>query len=962
MVEAPRLIGRQDEQSILREAVAALGEGRGGLFLISGEAGSGKTALVESVLSATSILVLRGGTSSNGVPYGPLRAALLDYFSLFPDEGSRDVEAAASGLGIVVPAKNPDSPDEGDWDLGSAIRQSFERIARQHPMVLFLDDLQWADAATLTLLAAWAEGLRKLSLLVVGAYRREDLPRQHPLRSMESRLRSLTGRQGLLRLGPLHPEESGLLVRRILGDGVSPAVIAVIQDRARNLPFFLQELAESLAASNSGASRASEVIPEAVRDAVLQRVAQLSRAARDAAELVAAGSAVPLDVLSELADEAGLEECFEFGILVELPQQRCKPAHATFRHAIVGEALYSAIPWTHRRRHHAALASALEARGEAPSIVANHWDKANEPGRARPLLLAAAEDACRVHAYRDAKKAIERALELWPPREDGPARLQALNRLGECAERCGEIAEALIAWEEVAAASRAGADYEELARIDRRLAGAYEVANDWPRAVGARLMASDGFARTGRTAEAAAERLAAAEHLQHAGDLTGALQLVKEAAVHLQAPGTLSEQSSSAGPAALHIRSIGLEGHIRVALGEGAAGLELTRKALNLALDSGNEALAADVYYLNADALEQAAAYPEAVQAWTDAFTFCRDKGLDTAAHVCLACMIPALRHTGKWDRALAIGHEVLAAQDGPETARMVAGGEVGLILANRGNAGQARKHLARAAAFARAGELFGLEIDSGWGLARADELDGKDESAIARLRELVARCLAREERHYSIAALRWASSFFSRRGLRTDLAAGTAALARIAEATGTAEATGALAHALGESALIDGDPVHAAYHFDHALELLSAVTLPPETAETQLRAATALAAAGHRDRAVELLFSTYNTGRGLGARPLVAAVLRELEALGVTVQQPLRRAARQDDMSGLTPREREILRHVAAGLTNREIARRLFLSSRTVDMHVRNLLAKLGCRTRTEAAKRLQNVVSPET
>ena len=119
--------------------------------------------------------------------------------------------------------------------------------------------------------------------------------------------------------------------------------------------------------------------------------------------------------------------------------------------------------------------------------------------------------------------------------------------------------------------------------------------------------------------------------------------------------------------------------------------------------------------------------------------------------------------------------------------------------------------------AFSRAYELFGLEIDTAWGLARADEVDGDDDGAAARMRELISRCLAREERHYSVAALRWAASFFGLRSLRSDLGAATDALARTSAATGTAEATAALAHALGESALLDGDARRAADQFEAA-------------------------------------------------------------------------------------------------------------------------------------------------
>jgi len=104
----------------------------------------------------------------------------------------------------------------------------------------------------------------------------------------------------------------------------------------------------------------------------------------------------------------------------------------------------------------------------------------------------------------------------------------------------------------------------------------------------------------------------------------------------------------------------------------------------------------------------------------------------------------------------------------------------------------------------------------------------------------------------------------------------------------------------------------------------------------------------------LERLVAAYHTARTLGARPLATSAARELELLGEDVTRRLGRGApRPGNDAGLTPREQEVLRLVAAGLTNRDIGQKLFLSTRTVDMHVRNLLAKLGCRTRTEAARR---------
>jgi DNA-binding NarL/FixJ family response regulator len=154
--------------------------------------------------------------------------------------------------------------------------------------------------------------------------------------------------------------------------------------------------------------------------------------------------------------------------------------------------------------------------------------------------------------------------------------------------------------------------------------------------------------------------------------------------------------------------------------------------------------------------------------------------------------------------------------------------------------------------------------------------------------------------------------------------------------------------------ALADGDATGAAQQFTHALDLLGDLSVPYERAETELRAAIALAAAGERELAIEHLTSAFRAARRLGARPLARAAAEELAGLGEKVERRLgRRAAGQLDHAGLSRREVEVLRLVSVGRTNREIAQALFLSPRTIDMHVRNILTKLDCRSRTEATRR---------
>jgi len=163
-----------------------------------------------------------------------------------------------------------------------------------------------------------------------------------------------------------------------------------------------------------------------------------------------------------------------------------------------------------------------------------------------------------------------------------------------------------------------------------------------------------------------------------------------------------------------------------------------------------------------------------------------------------------------------------------------------------------------------------------------------------------------------------------------------------------------ALSHALGETALLDGSAEAAAAQFVRALVLLQGVDAPFDRAESDRRAAAALAGVGRRQEAVEHLVAAHRTARRLGARPLVDRITGSLTALGERADQRLgRRAAAQLANGSLTRREVEVVRLVAMGHTNREIARELFLSPRTVEMHVGSILLKLGCRSRADAARR---------
>jgi DNA-binding NarL/FixJ family response regulator len=291
-------------------------------------------------------------------------------------------------------------------------------------------------------------------------------------------------------------------------------------------------------------------------------------------------------------------------------------------------------------------------------------------------------------------------------------------------------------------------------------------------------------------------------------------------------------------------------------------------------------------------------------------------------------------------------------------TSVFVAEGLLGAIYAAEGKLASARRLLSSCLTVASRIDHYNMTVDATAALARVAAAEGDQAQAAKRCQAVLARWADSQDRHYALGHLRWAAAFCAGEGDRAGAQACAEALTRCAASSGHADALAALAHALGELALLEGDADTAAEQLTRAVELHRDLDLPYERAQIELRAGVALVAAGERELALERLSDAYRSARKLGARPLAASAAARVADLGESVGARLGLRAEADAVGGgLSRREREVLRLVAVGRTNREIARDLFLSPRTVDMHVRNILRKLDARSRVEAAGRAREL-----
>lgn len=961
------VVGRDEELAALRRAVASARRRRGALVLVEGEAGIGKTALVEEALAVRGLTVLRGTAQPRAPrPLGLLVDAIRSH-PAWATVASEAVAAAAGDIetdaalralfGIVrnesdVPSPAPDRPSPANASE-TPVRSLLEAVCRlvvglaHGATAVVLDDLQAADLATLDALLLLASAVERAPVLVVGLVRTDELPRGSPVRRLRVELRR-AGRLRTVVLDPLDPQAVTQLATGVLGARPSADLAARLAERSQGLPLFVEELAAALVAEGAVAMADGEAslrgddlpVPETLRDSILVRFEGLPGPVLDTLATAALlGERIDEALMAAVVGEPGawIDAGLDRGIL---------QAHSdtiAFRHALVREVLAEELPAPERRTRHRRIAHALAERGAEPLLVAEHWLSAGDAAAAIPCLLVAAEASCRVHAYRDAAAAFRRALE--EDRGELAPRVAILERLAGCEERAGAPGEAARVWSSVAAARQAKGELGLAAEAHARRARALEVQGRWPAAIDARVAAADGFAAAGMPGAAATERLAAAAHLRSAASFAAALELVSAA----------RSDAEAAQRPDLVARAIGLEGNVLARMGRGEDGVGLVRHGLELALQAGLAAPAAELYQRLADSLEHAGRYDPAQAAYLEGAAYCRTESLEPTAQLCLACMAAVLWQKGAWTACERTSREVLASRDATLHARAVAEGMLGMVAAARGATGRARPRLEASLRLARRIELAAMDLLSSWGLAACDLHDGDLGGAGERCRGLLDRWSSTEERHYVVPALAWAAGVFEDAGDATSIRACADALAHIAGQTAQPSAIAALSTALGSAASVEGDHAGAAARHLNALAVIAAEDLPFERALIGRRAGLALVAAGQRTQAVTAFANAARLARRLGATPLGAAIATDLATIGESVERRLgaREAARLAHR-GLTRRELEVMSLVGRGLTSRDVARQLYLSPRTVEMHVGNALVKLDCRTRAEAVRSL--------
>ncbi len=951
------LVGRAGEVDALVGLARRAVQGRAGALLVTGAAGVGKTALLREGCRqvAADADVLWAGClplTSLAVPFLPLRSALREW---------------AAG-GVPVPALVHSA---GAAPGGGAVEFDvwLDGVCRQRPVLLMVDDLHWADQSSLDVLMYVVAGPAQRRLAIAATVREGEVGPGHPLRRWLADVRRLPGVESL-RLDRLDRLATAQQLAGLLGSPPRESLVDDLFARTRGNAYLTTLLARGLPPD---ATRLPRDLPADLRDAVVYAWQALSQPARELTRLIAiAGRPQRADRLYEVAAATGLggevvpllREAVDGGVLAVGSDGRC-----WFVHPLLAEVLEEGLLPEERRARHAAFAKVLEpSAGQAdladqagvePVVdLADHHYRAEHVEEAYRWALRGAEAADRAGGSTEMLRLLRRAVDLWPRVPDPDrSRVDLLRRIRDAAERTGEHEEELAAVEDLLTV--VDRDRQPLLRAEllvRRMQLRFFTGREF-----------GGLAGVREAVEISAVAPGSAEHALAMAELAD-VELwrgVPSGPARAQEALRLARACGSAKALTYALTAMMLA---RLVAGEGAVPADAEES-------QAAAARVPDFFAFVHASIVGAFSIDASVRAVVDTMRRSREQLTALGAPHAYAAWLGAqeaqgLLLLGEWRACVERLRVALGASPGP-TADVIARLTAAQLACWQGRSAEALAHLARA------DELFAEQstfVVHPFDAVRTElaVASGDTERAVSTALTAVQADVPSSmiERVIPLAARALATEAQSLRDQGADSRPVIARLddlrRRYPEVVADLEPGQAYqAQLRAMQALYDAEVCRARLDADAGNAWMRAADgchegeLAWDEAYARWRAAEALLPDREsREAGVAALRRAYELAVDLQAAPLLSEV--EALARGARVPltvEPVPLPVETAALSGLTPREREILGYVAAGRTYGEIARTLVVSEKTISVHISNMLRKTGTANRVELTQLAQRL-----
>ncbi|MEZ0068530.1 DNA-binding CsgD family transcriptional regulator/tetratricopeptide (TPR) repeat protein [Streptacidiphilus sp. MAP12-20] len=988
---SPVFIGRGSQMAALTEALKRADEGQPQVLLVGGEAGVGKSRLLEEfqcAAGARGVPVVVGGcleVGAEGLPYAPFATILRRLHRALGGELEAAAVGRESSLARLLPDMGEALPEAHDEYARARLfehtAQLFEQLTTDRTLVLAVEDLHWSDRSTRELFAYLIRTLHRARLVLLATYRSDDLHRRHPVRPYLAELERLRTVQRL-ELPRLEQREVARQVAGILSPARPTAdLVQQIFKRSEGNPFFVEELAVS---HQQGCSTR---LTDTLRDLLLVRIEALPEDTQSLLRVLAQGGsrvehgllAAVVDAIGTL-DEDGLIDALRTAVGANIIQQTSDGDGYRFRHALVREAVSDDLMPGEITRINRRYALVLEAdpmlisADQRSARLAGYWYCAHDAARAVPAVLHAGREARRRNAFAEQLRMLDRALELW---DDVPEDVRDTLRdydhadesypacscePGSSHDDCGAVQLVDLLAEATVAARLSGETDRGLRYTKRALRLIDESKTPeraaWFKLSRARALRYDVGAAPEKDLERALELLegrkpsAVLAELLHRQACDGLLGVPTRE--HLDIARRSAEIAEQVGATSLRLHARLTLGMLHCAFGELDAGAALLGELLEQAEASGDVDLRSRVYTNLASHHEIQGRSRQAAEVARAGLAMIRANGMTGySGTIILGNLAEPLISLGELDEAERLLAEEpdwsgqRAHRDFMERLR----GEVALL---RGDVAGAAEHLAECRRTGMLWQPQKLVPTALLGL-RIAVAQGRYAEARAELTAVLEG--ERAEGHDRV----WWSLLAAGAAVEADarhlptMAPGRAeVLTRIREAA--SGLTTELPLLAGWSAVLDAELARAegtatTAQWRRATDALATLECPHPRNLAWYRLAEALAADGDRTAAS----AAAREAEALGCRQGNQLLLHDLRLLAdrarLSLSEEPAQVVADDDSFHLTPREQDVLKLLALGRTNRQIAEELFISPKTASVHVSNILAKLDVTGRGEAA-----------
>ena len=912
-VVCPTLVGRTRELDVLAALVASSAGGRCEAVLVAGEAGVGKTRLLEEARDLhPQARTLWGACleQQRSLPYAPLADALRGAPEAIADPVLRRL------LPELDEAQAPETDsDQQRHRIAQTLASFLARAAEERPLLLALEDLHWADGATIDVLGVLVRRLAGHPVLLLASYRSDELQDRPDLGAAAADLtRRRLARE--LHLAPLELAQVEEMLHATLGarGQISRDLAEAVHARTDGNPLHVEELLRTLLEVHGEdgvwdrrAIVALEV-PVTIQETILRRVARLDTPARALLRVGAVlGQRFELEPARRVAGLAEVEALDALRALVhqQLVAEDSDSGELRFRHALTRDTVYGQLLVAERRRLHREVAAVLEElRGaSAAAELVVHHEAAGDHPRARELALQAGRRAASLGALADARAQYETALRLGRDPE-------VLRLLGLVSYAAGELPASIAELEASAAEAQAAGDHRAQARALLDLATSRLMNGDRAGSLEVRKAALALLEPDGDSPElAAAYRALGTHHML--GSSYAEAHAWSERAIALA-------ERTGAERVALEARNdlgvaIGMSGE------DPARGLELLCGCVRTATENGWTREAGRAYVNLSDSLMRLSRLEEARAVAADGAAFCERAGGVFYGRLCGFHVAECTRLTGDWvetERRLA-DLRGAAEEQGSHKYRLMLLEGLGALRADQGRWREAQRlrDELRPLAFER-DELQHVApflVLS----ARVEAAAGRADGALAELERLCDYARATEE------------AILVGPGLALGCELGAPWLDRLERAAGASPSP-------ETAALLD----EARGDFETAAARWAQLARPYDRARALRRSASA-----------EALLEARQIAIALGAEHERALAEAALRRAGVRVPRGPHARTRAAP-GGLTARELEVARLIADGATNAELARALVIAPKTAAAHVSHILDKLGFSSRAQIAR----------